>query len=349
MSATLVSADGGLRYEDTPDHLENGLLRLLNLSQAELQRWLDLAARSDAGDLLARLRDAWTALRPPPPAPAGPAADVGPGPDGLRGRVLHAAIAESPGHGVAISDAARHGWLVRWDGRRFARETQPPSYEEEYFEGDKLTAGGYGDYSSQAGWRLEKAARQVGELRAATGIGGGRVLDIGSGYGFFRVALGDAGYEHDGLEISRFARAAALREYGLQTHPGTLAEHCGAWRERYDVVTLFDLIEHLSDPVGFLRQVAAILRPGGAVGIKTPNLCCPEARLFGAHYHSFKREHLGFFSAPSLTAAAHAAGLEPLAMTTSSHLLVGFVGPEQTRAWEEQLQGADLLAWFRLR
>jgi 2-polyprenyl-3-methyl-5-hydroxy-6-metoxy-1,4-benzoquinol methylase len=249
---------------------------------------------------------------------------------------------------VAISDEHSYAWLVRWTGSEFAYESDPPIYEEEYFEGDKLAAGGYGDYTAQAGWRLEKSARQVREMRERTGLSSGRVLDIGSGYGFFRVALGEAGYEHDGLEVSDFARAVAQESYGLSTHGGTLEGHWQEWESRYDAVTLFDLIEHLEDPGRFLEQVAHVLRPGGVLGVKTPNVDCPEAEVFGAHYHSLKREHLAYFSLRSLTAAAAAAGLEPAHLTASSHLLVGFVGAEQTRTWEQSARGADLVAWYRL-
>ncbi len=346
MSVTLSSPGGELCYDDTRDHFENGLLRLMNLSQEDFERWLELAERSRESSTLARLRDGWALLRPPPQAPAhGP---LGRGPRELEGRLWHGAIAETPSHGVAVSDTARHAWLVHWDGERFVRETQPPSYEEEYFEGDKLEAGGYGDYTAQSGWRLEKSVRQVREMRERTGVERGRVLDIGSGYGFFRVALHEAGYEHDGLEVSEFARGVAASAYGLTTFSGTLAEHWAEWESRYDVVTLFDLIEHLADPQRFLEQVAQILRPGGVLGVKTPNIDCPEAEVFGPHYHSLKREHLAFFSADSLTAMAAAAGFRPVDVSTTSHLLEGFVGREQTDAWEQQLRGADLVAWYGL-
>jgi 2-polyprenyl-3-methyl-5-hydroxy-6-metoxy-1,4-benzoquinol methylase len=350
MTISLASADGSLRYQDTRDHFENGLLRLMNLERHEFERWLELAGDSSASGVLERLHDGWALLRPPPtPTPTVPAAvSVAPGPHGLEGGVRHTAIAEAPSHGVAVSEEVCHGWLVRWDGERFVQETEPPGYEEDYFEGDKLEAGGYGDYTAQAGWRREKSARQVCEMRARTGVQAGRVLDIGSGYGYFRLALAEAGYDHDGLEISEFARRVAAHEYGLATFGGPLQDSWKKWEARYDAVTLFDLIEHVTDPGEFLEQVAFILRPGGVVGIKTPNIDCPEARVFGPHYHSLKREHLSFFSAESLTASASAAGFEPVSVTTVSHLLSGFVGVERTRIWERELQGADLVAWYRV-
>jgi 2-polyprenyl-3-methyl-5-hydroxy-6-metoxy-1,4-benzoquinol methylase len=346
VTVALRSSRGRVEYRDDRDHFENGLLRLMNLDHEEFNRWLQLAEDSDAEDLLDRLRDGWTRLRPPPrrDASAGP---LGPGPAGLAGHVWQASIAESPSHGVAVGDDVAHGWLVRWTGGEFVREADPPAYGEEYFEGDKLRAGGYGSYTAQAGWRLEKAARQVREMRERTGLMRGRVLDIGSGYGYFRVALAEAGYDHDGLEVSTFARSVAEASYRLSTYAGTLDDH---WRElesSYDAVTLFDLIEHLVDPDQFLLRVAHVLRPGGVVGVKTPNIDCPEAEVFGAHYHSLKREHLAYFSVASLTGAAAAAGLEPVDVTTASHLLRGFVGREQTAHWEQLNRGADIVAWYR--
>jgi 2-polyprenyl-3-methyl-5-hydroxy-6-metoxy-1,4-benzoquinol methylase len=347
MTVTVASPTGDIRYTDSEDHFENGLLRLMNLDQDDFRRWL-ASADNESGDLLERLRLGWRRLRPEPDAPASFDGPVGPGPRGIAGHVWHPAIAESPSHGVAVSDEASHAWLVRWDGERYVFEQAPPAYEEEYFEGDKLTAGGYGDYTAQSGWRLEKAARQVNEMRDITGLREGRVLDIGSGYGFFRVALRDAGFEQDGLEVSAFARAVARSSYGLETYDRTLDDHWEDWPDRFDAATLFDLIEHVADPDALMAQVAAIIRPGGFVGIKTPNIDCPEADVFGAHYHSLKREHLGFFSPESLTAVARRTGFEPVDVSTVSHLLVGFVGEEQTRVWERTHRGADIVAWYRL-
>lgn len=347
MTVSFTSSSGRIRYVDSADHFRNGLLRLMNLDQGGFERWLELSDQVASEDLISRLRGGWRKLRPAPVTVAPADGTVGPGPRGIHGRIWHAAIAESPAYGVAISDEAAYAWLVRWDGECFVFEQDPPVYEEEYFEGDKLNAGGYGDYTAQAGWRLEKSARQVREMRGATGLEGGRVLDIGSGYGFFRVALRESGYRDEGLEVSSFARELARSLYGLETHAGTLEEHWREWSDCFDVATMFDLIEHVADPEELMTQVAAIVRPGGFVGIKTPNIDCPEAEVFGPDYHSLKREHLGFFSPASLSAVALRAGLEPVSVRTASHLLVGFVGQEQTNAWEQELRGADIEAWYQ--
>lgn len=337
-----------IEYRDDEDHHVNGVLRLLDLDRDQFSRWVELSEAQD-GDLLDALRGGWAALRPAPAPPAEARADaeVDSGPGGRTGELWHAAIAENPTVGFARSGDARWAWLVGWDGTRWARVDEPPAYEEDYFEGDR-DKGGYGAYSEERVWRLEKAARQVRGLRSATGLERGRVLDIGSGYGYFRVALSKAGYEHEGLEVSDHARAIAREEFGQDTHAGQLEDYWKDWEGGYDVVTAFDLIEHVPDPTDFLIKLRQILRPGGFAGLKTPNIDAPEAEVFGPHYHSLKREHLVLFSPESLTDAARDAGLEPMEVSTVSHLLRGFVGEEACRRWEGQGRGADIVAWYRV-
>jgi 2-polyprenyl-3-methyl-5-hydroxy-6-metoxy-1,4-benzoquinol methylase len=344
----LRSSGGAIGYEDSLDHFENGLLRLMHLDREAFVRWLDLAERSGETDLLPQLRAGWRALRPLR-QPAGVPGDgpVDPGPGGTPGRVWLPTIFETPEYGVGLSDEEQLAWLVRWDGERFARESEPPEYEEEYFEGDQLNAGGYGAYTEQAAWRLEKAHRQVREMREATGTSEGPVLDLGCGYGYFRVGLEEARFEHEGLEISEFARRVAKESYGFDTHAGVLEDHWENWTGRFQAITLFDVIEHVPDGVDFLTKLAHCLAPGGVAGIKTPNIECTEAEVFGSHYHSLKREHLLFFSPRSLTAAAERAGLELVEMTTPSHLLRGFVGDATIEEWQRAHRGADLAAWYR--
>ena len=96
-----------------------------------------------------------------------------------------------------------------------------------------------------------------------------------------------------------------------------------------------------------MAQVAAIVRPGGFVGIKTPNIDCPEAEVFGPQYHSLKREHLGFFSPASLTDLAGRAGFEPVESRRCRICSSASSAPSRRRAWERELRGADIVAWYR--
>jgi SAM-dependent methyltransferase len=344
------SPRGEILYQDSDDHHRNALLRLLGLSQSSFESWLLEAERSTRDGLLARLEEGFTRLRADPGANRiGPTApDLEGGPLGHSGKLWHASIAESPDFGVARSRDQSWGWLVRHTRQGWVREDSPPAYEESYFEGDPTQAGGYGAYAAQSGWRLEKAARQLHEIRTRMGIiHPGRALDIGSGYGYFRKALNDAGFAHDGIEISEHARAVANSLYGFSTLGGTLDDHAREIEGRYDLITLWDVIEHVADPVALLSHVERCLAPEGAVAIKTPNLDCPEAEVFGPYYHSLKREHLVYFTPRSLDQAAGLAGLGRGIISSVSHLLVGFVGTTQTNEWEKAGRGADIMAFFR--
>jgi 2-polyprenyl-3-methyl-5-hydroxy-6-metoxy-1,4-benzoquinol methylase len=343
-AVSLSSPRGEIRYEDSLDHFENGVLRLLDLDRAAFEQWLALSEPA-SGNLFERLRSGFAALRPAPLADAG--GEVEPGPGGARGYVWHAAIPAFPSWGVARSDDAALGWLVRREGSDWVREREPPEYEDAYYEGDPAAAGGYGGYASQSDWRIEKAHRQVRELVAATRLESGGVLDLGSSYGFFRHALEAAGFTHDGVEPSRYARAMSNARFGFDTFAGTLGDHAGMWQERYDAITMWDVIEHVADPIALLETSASCLRRGGILALKTPNLDCPESEIFGPRYHSLKREHLVYFTAASLRAAAKLAGFEPVLVQSVSHLLTGFIGEARARELAAQWRGADLVAYFR--
>jgi SAM-dependent methyltransferase len=351
----LVSSRGRVAYHDSRDHFENGLLRLLHLDEGAFQAWLAAADEEDTSDMTAALGRAFQRLHPLPARALNGSPAVEAGPDGVAGSLWHEQIAESPGFGVARTADGGLGWLVKRAGTAAAwqREREPPIYEEAYFEGDPLQAGGYGSYASQQGWRLEKARRQLREIGEVAPLpAGATALDVGSGYGFFRQALAEAGVAHDGLEISAHARAVAARLYGFETAAGTLRDHQAAWQQRYDLVTLWDMLEHVAEPRAFLADVASCLKPGGLLAIKTPNLDCPEAEIFGPHYHSLKREHLVYFAPSGLARVARAAGLEVVRVTSTSHLLRGFVlggfvGAAACERWAAAQRGADLTAYLR--
>ncbi len=349
MSENLVieSPQKTIRYEDSVDHFENGVLRLLGLDREAFAHWLAVSEGQQGNDVLEKLGHGFARLSPLARTETLHTAEVEAGPHGERGAIWHPTIAENRDYGVARSLDGDIGWLIQLSGDVWRRETEAPEYEEAYFEGNRNQAGGYGEYGAQQDWRLEKAARQVRELSEATGLQRGSVLDVGSGYGYFQKALSDAGFEQGGLELSRHAREAAKARFGFDSLDGTLDSHAAELAGRYDALTLWDVIEHVPDPVALLVTAAGCLRPGGFIALKTPNIRCPEARVFGPHYHSLKREHLVYFTPQSLTRAAERAGLEVQRITSVSHLLVGFLGAERTRELSAQNEGADLIAYLQ--
>jgi len=253
---------------------------------------------------------------------------------------------------VIGSKARLHGVLVELrDGARWEL-VKPAPYEEAYFEGSQHGVG-YQGYRQQGSWRLEKAARLVRQIRGAglmlgLDLGSGtRLLDVGSGYGYFCKAAQEAGWHADGTEISHHAASIAKADYGLTTFVGTLNEfHERGCDQLYDVLTMFDVIEHVEDPVALLRVAGELLKPGGICVIRTPNLLSIEAEVFQNQYHSLKMEHLHYFSAASVCFAMESAGLIPAFVTSESHLLKGFLG-SALQSYASCLKGSDLFAVAR--
>ena len=107
----------------------------------------------------------------------------------------------------------------------------------------------------------------------------GKLLDIGSGYGFFLRAMQLEGWEVEGVEISRTGGNFAESTWGIKVHSSPL-EELDLAKEDYDVVTLFYVIEHVPDPAGLIRRIKGILKPEGLLLLRWPHTT-PLVRMMG--------------------------------------------------------------------
>ena len=148
-------------------------------------------------------------------------------------------------------------------------------------------------------------------LRRALALrrGARTVLDVGAGIGLLCQAAGELGLEAIGVEPSRWAVEVANGQNGVRVLPGVFPHPELAGR-RFDVVTLIDVIEHVGDPVGLLRGVAAALAPGGVAVITTPDAASLAARLMGRRWWHYRVAHICFFDARTMGRALGRAGLE---------------------------------------
>jgi 2-polyprenyl-3-methyl-5-hydroxy-6-metoxy-1,4-benzoquinol methylase len=147
------------------------------------------------------------------------------------------------------------------------------------------------------------------------------VLDVGAGNGYFVcLAREEFGLRAAGVEISRREVRFAAEVLGVELLEQDLAEH--AVRD-YSLVTLFNVLEHVPDPLGFLREAAAHVGPDGYLAVTTPNPACLHARLKGLrHWRLIEPpHHINLFSRRGLEAILARIGFRPVHYETlSAHM-----------------------------
>jgi len=139
--------------------------------------------------------------------------------------------------------------------------------------------------------------------------GKSRLLDFGSGWGIFLAAAQQRGWLTRGLEplpaSSVFARAA----FGLRITTDTLRAHTFP-AEYFDVVTAFQVFEHLSEPRAVLQILHNALRQSGVLFIEVPCYKACMMRLTGWRHRHFVSDHLNFFCCKTLTRLLEDNGFE---------------------------------------
>jgi SAM-dependent methyltransferase len=98
----------------------------------------------------------------------------------------------------------------------------------------------------------------------------GRLLDVGTGFGFFLAEMKKRGWEVMGVEISPKGIDYGRNVLELAIHPGPL-EKAAFPDDYFDAVTGFYVIEHLPHPIAFLKECYRVLKPGGLLLLRYPH------------------------------------------------------------------------------
>lgn len=187
---------------------------------------------------------------------------------------------------------------VRCERCELVREASRPIatskvYGEEYYATES-SKGGYANYVLDASINRLTFEERLNAIEAKLGRKG-RLLDVGCALGDFVEVARENGWDAEGVEISAFA-AAEARSKGLRVYTGTLEDQ-RLESGSYDVITLYDVIEHLTDPIATLREAKRLLAPGGVLHMVTPNVGGLQAKVLGSKWYHYKPgEHLYLFS-----------------------------------------------------
>lgn len=160
---------------------------------------------------------------------------------------------------------------------------------------------------------IDRLARRYGLRKRVNAIlrykHTGRLLDVGCATGDFlsemRLVPGWTVY---GVELNAGAAKYARERVGLDVFHGSLSD-VTASIGGYDVITLWNVLEHLPDPIQSLRQIRGLLNDNGLLVIQTPNQDSLDARLFGRHWIGYEiPRHLCVFSQHLLCSSLQALG-----------------------------------------
>ena len=241
---------------------------------------------------------------------------------------------------VFLDDAADEASLVKLYGEDYFQT------RARYFFGNRVAdpeAGTDNDNLAEFDEGL-RALRQLLPQR-------GRLLDVGCGVGIFARMAQDDNWQVTGIDVSTYASRYAREHFGLDVRQGTV-QSVALDSASFDAVTMWDLVEHVPDPVGELVSVARVLKRGGYLLVNTPNEAGALKMLAGIGYHMslgafcypvnklYHHYHLTYFTAATLSSALERSGLRSVTVRQNSIPIVKARGS----SWEKAIVWG--LSWF---
>ncbi len=162
---------------------------------------------------------------------------------------------------------------------------------------------------------LVNAQQRIDELVALPEVQLGRWLDVGCATGDFLLAAAAVVSEADGVEMSAYAAERAKTRGVSSVHTGDFLD-VELEDSAFDFVSMWDYIEHVTDPVANLRRAFQILRPGGYLALTTGDIESLAARFMGRYWHlMIPPKHLYFFSPKTIEEMLTNAGFRSISIT----------------------------------
>jgi 2-polyprenyl-3-methyl-5-hydroxy-6-metoxy-1,4-benzoquinol methylase len=179
---------------------------------------------------------------------------------------------------------------------------------------EEYTAGAYREYVEARPMKIRHFEHRLSDL--GDRLRPGRLLDVGCSCGYFMEVAASRGFDVQGVEFSRSAIAAALPSLQPRIFEGTLEEM--PVNGLFDVVSAFDLIEHVHDPRVLLRRCAELLKPGGTLIITTPDAGHFLRVMMRSRWPMLQpMQHLFLFSRCALATVLRAEGFDEISVDTA--------------------------------
>jgi 2-polyprenyl-3-methyl-5-hydroxy-6-metoxy-1,4-benzoquinol methylase len=202
-------------------------------------------------------------------------------------------------------------------------------YGKQYFEGKNLS--NYTSYKDR-GMMIMRKIYFPKILQDITFSKEMKVLDIGCAYGYFLKLCDEIGCETYGIDISKYAIKQAKKETKAKLFVHDVDKGLPMFsNDFFDLITMFDVIEHLTSPFLTLKEVYRILKPKGKLVITTPNINAIDRfikKFFGKEeeWHGYHdKTHLYLFTPLSLKFLVERSGFKTVKIETPFHPLPRFI------------------------
>jgi 2-polyprenyl-3-methyl-5-hydroxy-6-metoxy-1,4-benzoquinol methylase len=185
---------------------------------------------------------------------------------------------------------------------------------------DEYSSGVYREYAKSRDLKIATARPRVAAIKQrATGE---RLLDVGCATGFFMEAAAEAGFDVRGVEFSTVAISLARSDIRERIVRGDVNELLRNDIQKFDVVTAFDIIEHVQNPANFLQQLHEILRPGGLIAISSPDTGHILRYVMGSKWPMLQpMQHTVLFSRQSIAALLERSGFQEVQVDAARKVL----------------------------
>jgi len=150
-------------------------------------------------------------------------------------------------------------------------------------------------FVSQNKWRMLTFNRNLKRIEKIRNGRKGKILDVGTAGGAFLKVAKDKGWETYGVEPNKWLCKWCEKNYGIKIEQGTL-EKTKFKPKTFDVITLWDVLEHVPDPSSTLEQCKKLLKEDGLLIINYPDIGSLPSKIMGGRWVFLLSVHLYYFT-----------------------------------------------------
>lgn len=206
--------------------------------------------------------------------------------------------------------------------------TAPAVSQMNEYADDEYSEGVYKEYAAARELKIATALPRLAVIKKLAK--GNRLLDVGCATGFFLEAAVKQGFDAQGVEFSTVAIAQARADIRARITRGDVNVLLQQQATEFDVVSAFDIVEHVQDPKRFLSQIFDILVPGGVLALSTPDTGHFLRYVMGSRWPMLQpMQHTYLFSKPGMADLLKRCGFVNVQVkTTHKVLTIDYLGDQ---------------------